>query len=101
DFNAVTPSLFDTFRAQLRQRLVRAGANEVLTYSFVHGDILKNAGQAVENAYRITNAISPDLQYYRVSLTPSLLDKVNSNIRQRFDHFALFEANKVHMKEYP
>lgn len=101
DFTAVKPSLYDQFRTQLRQRLVRAGANEVLTYSFVHGDILKNAGQNIENAYRITNAISPDLQYYRVSLTPSLLDKVNANIRQRFDSFALFEVNQVHLKEYP
>lgn len=100
DFTAIAPKVFRTFRSNLRKRLVRAGANEVLTYSFVHGNILKNAGQNTENAYRIVNALSPDLQYYRLSLTPSLLDKVNGNIRQRFDSFALFEANKVHTKQH-
>lgn len=99
DFTAVAPRLFDTFRNQLRERLVRAGANELYTYTFVHKNMLAKAGQDPANAYRITNALSPDLQYYRLNLTPSLLDKVHLNIRQRFGYFALFEANKVHSKQ--
>lgn len=98
DFVAVQPSLFDQFRAQLRQILMRAGANEVLTYSFVHGDLLKKAGQSPENAYRIVNSISPDLQYYRQSLTPSLLNHVFANVKAGYGSFALFELNKVHQK---
>ncbi|HWT40677.1 MAG TPA: phenylalanine--tRNA ligase subunit beta [Dongiaceae bacterium] len=98
DFVAVRPSTFDELRMHLRKRLVRAGANEVLTYSFVHGDILKKAGQATDNAYRIVNSISPDLQYYRQSLTPSLLSAVFANVKAGYESFALFEANKVHQK---
>jgi len=41
DFTAVRPSTFDGFRGKVRDALVRAGANEVLTYSFIHGDILR------------------------------------------------------------
>lgn len=97
---AVQPHLFDHYLSQLRQRMVRAGANELLTYSFVHGDMLQKAGQSTDEAFKITNAISPDLQYYRLTLIPSLLDKVYSNIRQRFEDFALFEINKVHSKRF-
>lgn len=97
-FAAVRPSEFDEFRSELRQILVRAGANEVLTYSFVHGDILKKAGQDPENSYKITNSISPDLQYYRQSLTPSLLQLVHPNIKNGFSDFVLFEMNKAHNK---
>ncbi len=97
-FTAVRPSGFDDFRKKLRQILVRAGSNEVLTYSFIHGDILKKAGQKVENSYRIINSISPDLQYYRQTLTPNLLDLVHPNIKQGYDSFALFEINKTHQK---
>lgn len=98
DFVAVRPNTFDELRSTVRRSLVRAGANEVLTYSFVHGDILKKAGQATDNAYRVVNSISPDLQYYRQSLTPSLLSHVFANVKAGYESFALFEANKVHQK---
>ncbi len=98
DFVAVRPTYFDELRSNLRSSLVRAGANEVLTYSFVHGDVLKKAGQDPENSYRIVNSISPDLQYYRQSLTPSLLNAVFANVKAGYESFALFELNKVHKK---
>jgi phenylalanyl-tRNA synthetase beta chain len=98
DFTAVNPSSFDELRAEIRRVLVRAGANEVLTYSFVHGDVLKKALQDPENSYRLTNSLSPDLQYFRQSITPSLLGLVHGNIKNGYDTFALFELNKVHSK---
>jgi phenylalanyl-tRNA synthetase beta chain len=98
DFTAVRPSDFDELRARIRESLVRAGANEVLTYSFVHGNILEKAGLDQSNSYRITNSISPDLQYYRQSLTPSLLGLIHPNIKQGYEHFAVFELNKTHPK---
>lgn len=99
DFTATRPSGFDEFRGQVRKILARAGANEVLTYSFVHGDILRKAGQTPDNSYRIVNSISPDLQYYRQSLTPSLLSIIHPNAKQGYDEFALFEMNKTHNKK--
>lgn len=86
-------------KARIRGRLAAAGANEVLTYSFVHGNLLQKAGQGPEKAYRIGNALSPDLQYYRLSLMPSLLASVHPNIKAGYDEFALFEIGKVHSRE--
>ncbi len=85
----------------IRQSLSRAGANEVLTYSFVHERILKNTEQDPSRAYRLSNALSPDLQYYRTSVLPSLLDKVHANIKAGHDEFMLFEIGKIHDKELP
>lgn len=82
----------------LRETLSKAGANEVLTYSFVHEKVLSNVGQDPSHAFRLSNALSPDLQYYRLSLMPSLLDKVHMNIKAGHDQFALFEIGKVHFK---
>jgi len=98
DFTAVRSSQFDQLRAKLRKTLVRTGANEVLTYSFIHGDVMRKAGQDPATAYRITNSISPDLQYYRQSLMPSLLANIHPNVKAGYDHFALFELNKFHTK---
>lgn len=83
----------------VRESLARAGASEVLTYSFVHENIMKKAEQQTTEAFRLGNALSPDLQYYRLSLTPSLLDKIHGNIKAGYDEFALFEVGKAHNKQ--
>lgn len=80
----------------IRESLARAGASEVLTYSFVHQQIIEKSAQQPEQAYKLTNALSPDLQYYRLSLTPSLLDKVHANIKAGHDEFSLYEVGKAH-----
>ena len=94
-FRAVKKAKIDLLQSEIREILVSSGANEILTYTFVHGDLLKKAGQDPKNAYKIINSISPELQYYRQTLTPSLLSKVNQNIRAGFSEFAIFEMNKI------
>ncbi len=83
-------------KTKIRNTLSRAGANEVLTYSFVHGNLLDKVGQNRAAAFQLSNALSPDLQYYRLSLLPSLLDKVHANVKIGYDEFALFELGKTH-----
>jgi len=85
-----------SLKQQIRVRLAAAGANEVLTYSFVHGNLLDKIGQDKTQAFQLGNALSPDLQYYRLSLVPSLLEKVHANIKAGYNQLAMFELNKVH-----
>lgn len=85
-------------KQQIRESLARAGANELLTYSFVHRRVIEQSGQSVAEAYQLANALSPDLQYYRLSVLPSLLDKVHGNIKAGHDEFVLFEIGKGHNK---
>ncbi len=82
----------------IRRSLKQSGANEVLTYSFVHRKLLEKANQDDSEAFGLSNALSPDLQYYRLSLLPSLLDKVRPNIKNGFDEFVLYELGKGHNK---
>ena len=88
-------------KRQIREQLSRAGANEALTYSFVHEHILKRAEQHADQAYKLSNALSPDLQYYRLSVLPSLLDKVHANIKAGHAEFCLFEIGKGHDARLP
>jgi phenylalanyl-tRNA synthetase beta chain len=91
-------------KSAIRSSLKQAGANEVLTYSFVHGDLMRKSGVDPDKwAYHLRNAISPDLQYYRTTVIASLLDKIQMNIRADFvraddNEFALFEIGKAHAK---
>ena len=88
------------FKTELRDILSNFGANEVLTYSFVSGKLLEKANLEPKNSYKIVNSISPELQYIRQSIVPSLLDKAYMNQKIPFDKFALFEMNKVFQKEW-
>lgn len=83
-------------KKRIRAQLAKSGASEVLTYSFVHGNLLDKVGQSREQAFRLSNALSPDLQYLRLSLLPSLLDKVHANIKAGHEAFALFEMGTSH-----
>lgn len=85
-------------KRNIRQVLSTAGANEVLTYSFIHSKLIEQSGQSVDRAYQLSNALSPDLHYLRLSLQPSILDKVYGNIREGYDEFALFEIGTSHDK---
>jgi phenylalanyl-tRNA synthetase beta chain len=60
---------------------------------------LLRAGQDPKSAYRLANALSPDLHYYRMSLTPSLLEKIHPNIKAGSEEFSLFEINQAHVIE--
>lgn len=75
-----------------------ARANEILTYSFIPASLLEKVGQNPADSYKILNSISPDLEYFRQSLTPSILDKVYTNLKAGYSNFALFEINQVSQK---
>jgi phenylalanyl-tRNA synthetase beta chain len=61
---------------------------------------LQKVGQDKSKTFEVANALSPDLQHYRVSLMPSLLEKVHPNIKAGYDEFALFEIGKTHSIEH-
>ena len=86
-------------KKNVREIMAKLGANEVLTYSFVSEKLLNKAGLDVNNSYKIVNSISPELQYVRQSIVPSLLEKAYMNQKIPFDQFALFEMNKVYQKK--
>ena len=77
----------------------RIGAHEVLTYSFASKDLQEKVGEDPLDSYEIVNSISPELQVFRQSLTPSLIDKMYENIRNGYKDFSLFEFNQVTSKK--
>ncbi|MCL1929847.1 phenylalanine--tRNA ligase subunit beta [Candidatus Saccharibacteria bacterium] len=85
-------------KSKIRQILSSAGANEILTYSFVSERLLNQVGQDPKNSYKIINSISPELQYVRQQILPNLFEKAKENIKDGYEKFALFEMNQVFWK---
>ncbi|MDR0957279.1 MAG: phenylalanine--tRNA ligase subunit beta [Candidatus Nomurabacteria bacterium] len=95
----VRPNKIMELKDKIREFLASAGANEILTYTFVSGDLLKKVGQDPENSYKLANSISPELQYIRQQIVPNILVKAYENLRVGYDKFALFELNQIFRKE--
>lgn len=92
------PSPRYALKTRLRNFMSARGANEALTYSFIHGDLLEKCGQDAKNSYRITNSISPDLQYIRQNILPSLVSRAYGNLRGGFKYFVMFEMNQIYRR---
>ncbi|MBQ3474409.1 phenylalanine--tRNA ligase subunit beta [Candidatus Saccharibacteria bacterium] len=87
-------------KREIRELLSKFGANEVLTYSFVSEKLLEKVGLNKNNSHKIVNSISPELQYVRQSIVPSLLEKTYLNEKLPVEKFAIFEMNKVYQKDW-
>ncbi len=98
DISAARDNQDIEFKKQIRKIFTSMGTNEVLTYNFVGEELYTSCDLNLKNNYRIINPISPKLEYMRSSLIPSLLEKINPNINNGFEEFAIFEINKTHNK---
>lgn len=85
---------------KLRGYLATHGANEFLTYSFVPKALMEKVGEDTSKAFKIVNSISPELQYIRMSLVPSLLNKAYQNVRDGYSQFAAFEMNQIYARTF-
>ncbi len=83
-------------KSKIRHSLKDAGANEVLTYSFIDKKLVEDTTLDADNSFEIANAISPELKFYRTNLSTSLLKHVHQNHKIGFDRFAVFELGKTH-----
>lgn len=97
----VCPSVDElwTLKEQLRTLLSdRLDANELLTYSFVSKALQEKAGEDVTDSYRIVNSLSPELDCFRQTLVPSLLEKLRENQKAGYKERTLYELNQVTRK---
>lgn len=86
-------------KQELREILSsRLQMHELLTYSFVHRNLIERAGKDPEDCYEIVNSISPDLQCFRSEIAPSLLEKTRENLKSGHRDFTLYEMNQVARK---
>jgi phenylalanyl-tRNA synthetase beta chain len=87
-------------KSRLRHLLAEAGANELLNYSFISRSLIESSNQDPNVAFEIANSLSPELNFYRLSLTPSLISKVHANIKDGFTKFAIFELGTYHQVDH-
>ncbi|MEX1196949.1 MAG: phenylalanine--tRNA ligase subunit beta [Pseudohongiellaceae bacterium] len=83
---------------RLRDHLVAAGYQEVITYSFVAPELLGRI-QPEPAPVPLQNPISADMAVMRTSLWPGLLETLQYNLNRQQGRVRLFETGQVFLKE--
>ncbi|MEO7913448.1 MAG: phenylalanine--tRNA ligase subunit beta [Roseiflexaceae bacterium] len=84
---------------QVRDILVGAGLDEAITYSLTNmGSIAKTSPLDAEPAryLKLSNPITPEREYLRLSILPTLLEALAQNLRE-FERVLLFEIGHVYL----
>jgi phenylalanyl-tRNA synthetase beta chain len=80
--------------------LTGLGLNEVITYSLIGRELLKDFGfSQAEDALEILNPLSKEQEVLRPSLLPSLCQSVAVNLNQKQEAVNIFELARVYLKE--
>jgi phenylalanyl-tRNA synthetase beta chain len=84
---------------QVRDILVGAGLDEAITYSLTNmGSIAKTNPLDTEPAryLKLSNPITPEREYLRLSILPTLLEALAQNLRE-YERVLLFEIGHVYL----
>jgi len=84
---------------QVRDILVGAGLDEAITYSLTNmGSIARTNPTDAEPAryLKLSNPITPEREYLRLSILPTLLEALAQNLRE-FERVLLFEIGHVYL----
>ena len=95
------PTPLRSFRDRVRDAMVDAGWQEVITYSLTTDEVLLRVMPAEDLAIirplRLENTLSSDREVMRPTLRHSLLEVVDRNIRGGASEIAVFEAARVYL----
>ena len=90
-------------RERVRDALVSAGLQEVVSYSLTSLDTLAKVLDPVELAtsrpLRIANPMSRELEYARTTLRASLLETLAANVRTNPGLVALYETSRIYLPQ--
>ena len=94
-----TPQPLTEFRERVREMLAACGLQEVITYPLTSLESLRKAGVLDEGMrpLRMSNPLSPELEYMRTSLRASMLRTVAANLRHQEGPVRLFEVGRVYV----
>ncbi|MBD3280953.1 phenylalanine--tRNA ligase subunit beta [Candidatus Dojkabacteria bacterium] len=83
------------FVRNLKRLLSGYGSNEIYTYTMIGDEIINNSNLEEKEFVKVANPLSPELEYLRHSISPSLIEKVLLNAKNHFDDFSLFEISRI------
>jgi phenylalanyl-tRNA synthetase beta chain len=93
---ANTESPFLSLELKVKTMLKYFGLTEIYNYSFISGDMILKSSLDPKKHIKVTNPLTSETEYMRISLLPSLLETVryNQNLKEKLE---LFELSKIYL----
>ncbi len=89
------------FQNRIKIFLKHLGLNEVINYSMISRSMIEDGGLKIEDHLRLSNSLSEDIEFLRISLLPSLAKNIKENMgKTRYNTapgLKLFEIAKVYI----
>ncbi len=86
--------------SKVKKFLKHLGFHEVVNYSMISGQMIKQWGAKEEEHLKLANTISKEIEYMRLSLLPSLFKNILDNTGKK-EELRFFELAKVYLKDRP
>lgn len=84
------------FQNRIKTFLKHLGLNEVINYSMVSKNMIEEADLKVKDHLRLSNSLSEDIEFLRISLLPSLYKNITEN-KGKKEALKLFEIAKIYL----
>jgi phenylalanyl-tRNA synthetase beta chain len=81
-----------------RQVLISLGFNEVITYSLINRDVLRNLRIKSKDVIPVQNPLSSEVEILRPLLLPSIVQTLSFNLKRRVEQVKIFELAHVYSK---
>ena len=87
------------FQETLSRTLIRLGLNEIITYSLINRNKIKDLGVLENQIVAIKNPLSIDQEIMRPTLLPGMLEVIAHNFNRRAKQLPLFEIGKTYKEK--
>lgn len=84
------------FQNRIKTFLKHLGLNEIINYSMISKEMIEGFDLKTNNHLRLSNSISEDIEYLRISILPSLYKNIKDNTGKK-ETLRLFEIGKVYI----
>lgn len=84
------------FQNRIKIFLKHLGLNEVINYSMISKNMIEDSRLKIEDHLRLSNSLSEDIEFLRISLLPSLSKNIVEN-KGKKETLKLFEIAKVYL----
>lgn len=83
---------------KIKTALKNYGFTEIYTYSMISKDLIDRTGLSKSKHLKLSNPLTEEIEYLRISLVPSMLQAVEKN-QNYTDNLALFELAKTYQPQ--
>ena len=97
--NTSIKDFVDLVQEKISQTLTRLGLKEIITYSLIRKNRIRDLGIREDEVVTVKNPLSIDQEIMRPTLLPGMLEAVAYNLNRRARHLSLFEIGKAYKEK--